>query len=140
MRLYWDEELDQIQTDTNTYYYYHEDGEIHLDLKTLEGYQDEAYLGSICSSEDDEWRKKIEKFIKEFEYKEENISFTKRLNTETRKRNISIGKAGGNASVNAKTYKISIPSNWMTEMGIDEENREVRLSFDGEKIIIEKGQ
>lgn len=59
---------------------------------------------------------------------------------EVRKRNVSIGKAGGNASVNAKTYKISIPSNWMTEMGITEENREVRLSFDGEKIIIEKDQ
>lgn len=136
--MHWNEELNRIETDLFAYYWYEDDGVIHLDLKTREGHHDESYLSGVCSSEDEEWREKIEKFIKEFEAKEENISFAKRLNTEIRKRNISIGKAGGNASANAKTYKISIPSNWMTEMGIDEENREVRLLFDGERIIIEK--
>lgn len=61
-------------------------------------------------------------------------------NIETRERNIIIGKAGGNASVNSKTYKVSIPSTWMVEMGIDEENREVILAFDGEEITIRRSK
>ena len=49
-----------------------------------------------------------------------------------------INKVGGNASKGSLNYRVSIPTPWMQEWGISENDREVKLSFDGEKIIIEK--
>ncbi|MDY2882999.1 MAG: hypothetical protein SOT71_10140 [Romboutsia timonensis] len=46
--------------------------------------------------------------------------------------------AGGNSSQNAISNKISIPRKWLELMNIDEDNRDIRMVFDGEKIIIEK--
>lgn len=46
--------------------------------------------------------------------------------------------AGGNSSQNAISNKISIPRKWLELMNIDEDNRDIRMFFDGEKIIIEK--
>lgn len=46
--------------------------------------------------------------------------------------------AGGNASKNSISNKISIPHAWLDVMNIDEDNREVKLTFDGSKIVIEK--
>ena len=138
MEIYWNEELGQIQTNLFTYYYYEEDEEFHLDIKTTEGNQDESYLGNICSASDDEWREKIENFIKEFESKEENIKFAKRVNTEVRRAKISINKKGGTSGIDSVGYRIILPNAWMRKIGIAEENREVNLSFDGERIIIEK--
>jgi len=57
---------------------------------------------------------------------------------EIRTRNVMINKAGGNAGENSVNYRISLPAPWMQELGIDIENREVKLTFDGEKIIIER--
>ncbi len=57
---------------------------------------------------------------------------------ETRKANIIIGNAGGNTGKSTNNYKISIPNQWIKEMGISKDNREVTISFDGEKIIITK--
>jgi len=57
---------------------------------------------------------------------------------ENRKANIIIGSAGGTASKQSKTYKISLPTEWVRELGITDTSRQVQLSFDGEKIIIEK--
>ncbi len=51
---------------------------------------------------------------------------------------IIIGKAGGTASKNALTYKISLPTTWVNELKIKPDNREVLMSFDGEKIIISR--
>ena len=51
-----------------------------------------------------------------------------------------IGTAGGTAAKGSKTYKLSIPSAWMSELGINEERREVELAFDGEQIIISKSK
>lgn len=51
---------------------------------------------------------------------------------------IIIGKAGGTASKNALTYKISLPTTWVNELKITPDNREVLMSFDGEKIIISR--
>lgn len=36
------------------------------------------------------------------------------------------------------TTKITLPITWIKEMGIDEENREVEVSFDNGKIVIQK--
>lgn len=52
--------------------------------------------------------------------------------------NIQIGKPGGNASKGAKNYRLSIPSVWAQQMGIAPEDKTVSISFDGQRIIIEK--
>ena len=59
-------------------------------------------------------------------------------NTENRRTRVIIHSAGGNASKNAKSFKISLPSKWMHELAIDHENREIVMTFDGERIVIEK--
>ena len=57
---------------------------------------------------------------------------------ENRARNLIISNSGGTASKFSKTYKVSLPTKWIEEMGLDGNNREVELSFDGEKISISK--
>ena len=57
-----------------------------------------------------------------------------------RKRRIIFDKPGGNASKNAVSYKISLPSGWIKEMGISQDDRYVSIEFDGEKITIKKIQ
>ena len=57
---------------------------------------------------------------------------------EERVANIQINKAGGNAGKDSKNYRISLPSLWMKQLGIDEDNREVSIQFDGEAITIRK--
>lgn len=57
---------------------------------------------------------------------------------EIRTQKVNIRKAGGNASSEAKRYSIQIPTEWAKQMGIMEDSRKITLSFDGEKIIIEK--
>lgn len=57
---------------------------------------------------------------------------------ETRKANMIFGKAGGNASRNSYTCKLSLPKTWVDRMGLNPERREVRLAFDGDRITIER--
>ncbi|MBD8045823.1 hypothetical protein [Clostridium faecium] len=57
---------------------------------------------------------------------------------EKRVLKILFNKAGGNASENSYTYKISVPATWVKEMGITKDSREVIVAFDGSKIIIKK--
>ena len=59
---------------------------------------------------------------------------------ETRLGKIMVGKAGGTASSESKTYKISLPSTWVTAMGFAGEGGQVLLSFDGEGITIRPKQ
>lgn len=54
------------------------------------------------------------------------------------KRNIIIAKAGGTAGKNSVNYKISLPADMVKQIGITEEDRQVEVDFDGEKIIIKK--
>lgn len=49
-------------------------------------------------------------------------------------------KSGGGSGKNTTGTRISLPKTWMTELGITEENREVILTFDGDKITIQKKQ
>ena len=51
---------------------------------------------------------------------------------------VNISAAGGTASAGAKTCKLTLPTSWMTQMGITEENRSVELSFDGDSIVIRR--
>lgn len=55
---------------------------------------------------------------------------------ETRNGKLIINKAGGTASDGSKTYKVSLPSAWINMLEIDENNRDLELSFDGERITI----
>lgn len=57
---------------------------------------------------------------------------------ESRNCKITIGKPGETASKGAKNCRLSLPTNWMKKMGITEEDRNVKITFDGERIIIEK--
>ncbi len=53
---------------------------------------------------------------------------------EMRNAKLIIGKAGGTAGKDSKTYKISIPSKWVNEIGL--EHRNIELCFDGKSIIL----
>lgn len=57
---------------------------------------------------------------------------------EKRNANVMFGKAGGNASKNAYTCRISLPKTWLDRMGVSIDKREVTLSLDDDRIIIEK--
>lgn len=53
---------------------------------------------------------------------------------ERRIANLIVGKAGGTAGKDSKTYKVSLPSKWVAELGLTDTKMEI--SFDGERIII----
>lgn len=55
---------------------------------------------------------------------------------ERRTGKVIVNSAGGTAARGAKTYKVSVPSSWIKKMGIDENNRNIELSFDGDCISI----
>lgn len=57
---------------------------------------------------------------------------------EEKRARVIFNKSGGTAGSGGITNRITIPTTWVKEMGITEEQREVNISFDGEKIIIEK--
>lgn len=52
--------------------------------------------------------------------------------------NVIIQAPGGTAAKNSNTYKLSLPSSWVKEMGISEDDRQVEMKFDGTSIIITK--
>lgn len=58
---------------------------------------------------------------------------------EVRESNLRIESARGNASRNAKKYRIDLPSKWVKEMGFSLEDRKASLVFDGDTILIKKG-
>lgn len=57
---------------------------------------------------------------------------------EEKRARVIFNKSGGTAGKGGITNRITIPTTWVKEIGITEEQREVNISFDGEKIIIEK--
>ena len=54
------------------------------------------------------------------------------------KRNIIIGKVGGNANENSVNYKISLPAKMVKDLGVTKEDRSFILTFENNKIIIKK--
>lgn len=57
---------------------------------------------------------------------------------EVSKRKVSITKVGGNASENSKRASVGLPIPWLKQMGVDVDNRDIKLTFKDNKIIIEK--
>lgn len=53
---------------------------------------------------------------------------------ERRIAKLIVGKAGGTAGKDSKTYKASLPSKWIAELGLADSKMEI--AFDGERIII----
>ena len=59
---------------------------------------------------------------------------------ETRTANMIISSAGGTAGKGSKTYKLSLPSAWVRQMGLDSQDRQLQMYFDGKSIQICKAQ
>lgn len=57
---------------------------------------------------------------------------------ETRVGNLIIGTPGGTAAKNSNTYKVSLPSAWIKEMGLSKDEPQITLSFDGTQIVISR--
>lgn len=57
---------------------------------------------------------------------------------EIRKTKIIINKSKGNSGSGSVNYKIALPSKWINELEISNENSYVNISFDGEQIVIKK--
>ena len=58
--------------------------------------------------------------------------------TETRTAKVSVTNPGGNASKEAKRYRLQIPTTWMQAMRVTDDDRDLEMVFDGGKIIIKK--
>jgi len=59
--------------------------------------------------------------------------------TKSKEARLLISKSGGKRG-GATMFRVSIPADWAHEMGLDEENREIEMHFDGETISIKKKQ
>lgn len=59
---------------------------------------------------------------------------------DTRVLKLIVRRPGGNASKGAFGYHINIPTAWVTAIGCGPGERDCKLTFDGEKIIIEKSK
>ncbi len=57
---------------------------------------------------------------------------------ESRTGNLIVGTPGGTAGKNSNSYKVSLPSAWIKEMGLSKEEHKIVLSFDGTSIVISK--
>lgn len=55
---------------------------------------------------------------------------------EVRKARMIVNKAGAGNS----TFRATLPASWIREMGLGENNRDLKLEFDGEKIIISNNE
>ena len=51
---------------------------------------------------------------------------------------VSFNKSGGTAKGNAITNRVTIPTSWIKQLGITEDNRDVILRLEDYRIIIEK--
>lgn len=56
---------------------------------------------------------------------------------EKRLAKVNISYAGGTAAKGSKTYKITIPSTWISKLNLDSDEK-VELTFDNEKITVTK--
>lgn len=57
---------------------------------------------------------------------------------EKRTAKVNISAAGGTAAKGSRTCKVTLPTTWLESMGISESQRELELSFDGERITLSR--
>lgn len=60
------------------------------------------------------------------------------LSSKERILNVTFNKSGGTSSRNGVTTRLTLPTSWIKELGITQENREVLVKLENNKIIIEK--
>lgn len=46
-------------------------------------------------------------------------------------------RSGGNASKSSNTYRVTLPNTWIEALNLNEQNKNLELSFDGKRIIVE---
>ena len=63
----------------------------------------------------------------------------RKANPQVRTMVVTWTKAGGNASQNSISNKITIPNIWLKEMDITELDRKITVVYNGEEIVIKKG-
>ena len=68
--------------------------------------------------------------------KSEQSEFTQ----ESRKARMLMGNPGGNAGKGASYYRVGIPPVWAQMMGVSSEDRDLLLTFDGQRVIVEKAK
>ncbi|WP_416188305.1 hypothetical protein [Clostridium perfringens] len=51
---------------------------------------------------------------------------------------VSFNKSGGAAGKNGMTTRVTLPIKWVRYLGVNEEDREIKVKLDQNKIIIEK--
>lgn len=56
------------------------------------------------------------------------------MKTETRKAKLIVNSSGTGSS----TFRATLPTKWIRKMGLGEDTRNLKLKFDGKKIIILK--
>lgn len=105
-----------------------ENWETYFTGKTEKQVLDELATSSLVGADDEQ---AIQEWVDEDE-----IDY---IYLEKRTAKVQVRNPGGNASKNAKSYSMTLPASWMQQMGITEEDREVTLTFDSERIIIERG-
>ena len=57
---------------------------------------------------------------------------------EERIAKVSFNKSGGTARGTAITNRVTIPTKWIKKMGLNENERDLILEFDEDKIIVKK--
>lgn len=57
------------------------------------------------------------------------------MRTRTRRAILSVGKSGGKRG-GSSTFRATLPTCWVRRMGLGENVRDIKLEFDGERIII----
>ncbi len=51
---------------------------------------------------------------------------------------VSFNKSGGTSGKNGMTTRVTLPIKWIRYLGINEEDREIKVKLNDNKIIIEK--
>jgi hypothetical protein len=117
----------------------------YIDVKDLEQDKFDAFTNVMSCFEDivDNLENNyFNRYMKEFYdsinvfnsvFKQEYNSFV-----DERKAKIAFNKSGGTAKGTAITNRVTIPTSWIKELGINQENREVKLTLKDNKITVEK--
>src|SRR5690554_2273150 len=64
---------------------------------------------------------------------------SKGIKKRARRAILSVGKSGGKRG-GSSTFRATLPTSWIREMGLSEDVRDIKLEFDGERIIIKNNE
>lgn len=57
---------------------------------------------------------------------------------ETKDYNVSFNKSGGTAGSGGMTTRVTLPITWFRDMGVTIDDRQIKATFDGKRIILKK--